>query len=240
MTEPIVASLPAGTGRGLSMRPGVRSAPRSPQWLLNQLPVGMLDSDFFVRFVSLFQELGTSLLENADNVDNLPDVSVAPDAMVRWLGSWIGLTSLDPSLPEELQRRIVDGSAQTLTWRGTVVGLRRFLELTTGGPAEVTDGGGVWREGEAPEDTAWVRMSVDTTGWLSESDFVELVRDEIPAHVHAELWVAGERAWVSDGTADPLPHRPSGSLPIAVVADDENTGPHGQVARPEAPAAHNE
>ncbi|MDQ1750785.1 MAG: hypothetical protein QOE71_1841 [Pseudonocardiales bacterium] len=237
MTEPVLASLPAGGGRAVSLRPGLRSAPRSPQWLLNQLPVGMLDSDFFVRFVSLFQDLGTSLLENADNVDNLPDVSVAPDSMVRWLGSWIGVNSLDPSLPEELQRRIVDGSAQTLTWRGTVVGLRRFLELTTGGPASVVDGGGVWREGEAPADTAWVKMSVDSTGWLSEADFVELVRDEIPAHVSAELWVGDRRAWTSETEYDPdevaLPPRPSGALPVAVVPDVEQTGPHGQTARPQ-------
>ena len=44
---------------------------RSPQWLLNQLPVGMLDGDFFVRFVSIFQELGGTLLEDADNIEYL-------------------------------------------------------------------------------------------------------------------------------------------------------------------------
>ncbi len=60
-------------------------------WLLNQLPVGMLDADFFVRFVSIFQELGGTLLEDADNIDNIADVTVAPDALVRWLGSWIGV-----------------------------------------------------------------------------------------------------------------------------------------------------
>ena len=38
------------------------------------------------------------------------------------------------------------------------MGLRQFLELTTGGSAQVSDGGGVWREGGAPSDTAWVNM----------------------------------------------------------------------------------
>jgi phage tail-like protein len=227
MTQP-VASLPAATGRGLDLRPGVRLTKRSPQWLLNQLPVGMLDSDFFVRFVSLFQELGTGLLEDADNIDNLPDVSVAPDAMVRWLGSWIGVNSLDPSLPDELQRRIVDGSAQTLTWRGTVSGLRRFLELTTGGPAEVVDGGGVWREGDAPADTAWVRMAVQSTGWLLEPDFVELVRDEIPAHVRAELWVDDRCVWASETEGGTIPPSSLGSLPIAREPVHEQIGPFGQ------------
>jgi phage tail-like protein len=183
--------------RTVAARPGIRPAARSPQWMLNQLPVGMNSSDFFVRFVSIFQEIGDSLLADADNLENVADVSVAPEAMVRWLGSWIGIDAIDPSLPVDLQRRIVTSSSQTLTWRGTAHGLRRFLELTTNGPADVTDGGGVWREGEAPTGTAWVRMIVASTGWLSEPDFVELVRDEVPAHVSAELFVRDRLIWSS-------------------------------------------
>jgi len=176
----------------------VSRSSRSPHWLLNQLPVGMLDADFFVRFVSIFQEIGSTLLEDADNIDNLVDVSVAPEPVVRWLGTWIGAESIDESLDDAVKRRIVAGAATTLTWRGTVHGLRRFLELTSGGPAEVEDGGGVWREGEAPADTAWVRMTVESTGWLDEADFVDLVRDEVPAHVRAELFVGDRRVWPAD------------------------------------------
>jgi phage tail-like protein len=176
---------------------GVKTAPRSPQWLLDQLPVGMLDSDFFVRFVSIFQEVATSLLEDADNIDNLVDLDVAPDAMVRWLGSWIGSGAIDPSLPHQLQRRIVRSAAHTLGWRGTKRGLKLFLELASGGPADVEDGGGVWRPGEVPADTAWVTMRVQSTGWLPEADFVALVRDEVPAHTCAELFVADHCVWRS-------------------------------------------
>jgi phage tail-like protein len=176
--------------------PEVVPAPRrNPQWLLNQLPVGMLDSDFFVRFVSIFQAVGGTLLEDADNIDYLADVSVAPEAMVRWLGSWIGTETIDESLDPTVQRRIVAGAAMSLTWRGTVAGLTRFLELTTGGPAQVVDGGGVFRDGEAPADTAWVRMIVESCGWMSEGDFIDLVRDEIPAHVRAELYIGDRRIW---------------------------------------------
>jgi phage tail-like protein len=180
----------------------VRRAARSPQWMLNQLPVGMLDSDFFVHFVSIFQELGDTLLEDADNIDNLLDLSVAPLPVVRWLGSWIGAAGIDASLPDELQRRIVASTAQTLVWRGTASGLRRFLELTSGGSAMVEDGGGVWRAGDAPLETAWVRMTVESTGWLPEADFVTLVRDEVPAHVRAELIVGRRRVCSSDPSAE--------------------------------------
>jgi phage tail-like protein len=195
MTDLVEVEL--GPTRTVAARPGIRPAARSPQWMLNQLPVGMNSSDFFVRFVSIFQEIGSSLLADADNIDNIADVSVAPEQMVRWLGSWIGVDAIDPSLPVDLQRRIVTSSSQTLTWRGTAQGLRRFLELTTNGPAEVVDGGGVWRDGEAPQDTAWVKMTVTSTGWLSEPDFVELVRDEVPAHVGAQLYVRDRLIWAS-------------------------------------------
>ncbi|GAB2460647.1 phage tail protein [Jatrophihabitans fulvus] len=177
-------------------------ARRSESWMLDQLPVGMLDSDFFVRFVRIFQDLGSTLLEDADNVDNILDVAVAPDALVRYLGSWIGSASVDPELPVELQRRIVRSAAETLTWRGTPQGLARFLELASGGPVSVRDGGGVWVDGDAPDNTAWVVMSVRSTGWMPEKDFVELVRDEVPAHVRAVLYVGERIVWRSNEDAE--------------------------------------
>jgi len=206
--EPIGGAAPALNGSGAVARGG-RSLPatghtrrrpaRHPNWLVNQMPVGMLDSDdgFFVRFLSLFQELGTTLVEGADNIENVLDPTVAPDPMVRWMGSWIGVDSVDPSLPRELQRMIVRSSARTMSWRGTRAGLEQFLEMTSGGAAEVVDGGGIWREGEAPADTAHVTMRVASTGWLEEGDFVALVRDEVPAHVRAELWIGDRRVWSS-------------------------------------------
>lgn len=176
-------------------------APRNPFWMVNQLPVGMLDSSFFVRFVSMFQELANPLLEDADNIEHVVDPTVAPEPMLRWLGSWIGLDAIDLQLPAELQRLVVRSSARTLSGRGTKAALTDFLQMTSGGPAEVVDGGGVWREGEAPADTAFVRMSVDSTGWQEEEDFIALLRDEIPANVRAELWIAGRLAWSSASAA---------------------------------------
>lgn len=182
----------------ISTVPRPRTMPeRSPTWLLNQLPVGLLDSDFFVRFLSIFQEIGDTLLADVDNIENLPALSVTPEGAVRWLGSWIGVSSIDPSLPDELQRRIVASAAQTLGRRGTTSGLRLFLELVSAGPATIDEGGGVWQDGEAPADTAWVRMRVESAGWLPEGDFVALVKDEVPAHVRAELYIGERCVWNS-------------------------------------------
>ncbi|MDF1603313.1 phage tail protein [Nocardioides sp. YIM 152315] len=171
---------------------------RSPTWMLDQLPVAMLDQDFFRRFVSIFQELGASLLEDADNVEHAADASVAPQPMLPYLASWIGVETIDDSQPEELQRRIVSSAAKTLTWRGTARGLRSYLELISEGPVEVEEGGGIWRAGEAPDDTSWVVMRVRSTGQLELDDFVDVVRDEVPAHVRAELYVGPDRVWTSE------------------------------------------
>jgi phage tail-like protein len=168
---------------------------RRNDWLVGQLPMGMLDDDFFIRFTSIFQELATTMLDGADNIPNVVDVTVAPDAMVRWLGSWIGVRSIDSSLPDGLQRRIVREAGQILAWRGTRRGLTQFLELLTGGPAEVEDSGGIFVAGAGGDRPPHVRMKVQSTGWISERDFLGLVEDELPANVTYELYVGDHRLW---------------------------------------------
>jgi len=168
---------------------------RRDDWLLNQLPMGMLEDDFFSRFVGIFQNVSTTMLDGVDNLDNIVDVTVAPEAVVRWMGAWLGVESIDSSLAHELQRRIVRESGKILAWRGTKRGLTGLLELMSGGPVTVEESGGVYPEGTSPGEAPFVRMHVESTGWVSEEDFVTLVRDELPAHVTFELFVGGRRVW---------------------------------------------
>lgn len=161
-------------------------------WLVDQLPLGMLDDEFFVRFVSIFQELADTHRANADSIEHAVDVSVAPPDMVRYLGRWIGVQAVDPSLPDEFQRRAVRAIGRMLPWRGTRRGLLDLLELVTGEPAEVVDPGGVHREGEAPPNDKHVVVRVRTTGWVTETDLWAIVAAEMPADVTFELQVRGE------------------------------------------------
>lgn len=167
--------------------------------MLDQLPVGMLSDDFFTRFVSIFQAEADTLLAHGENLPHLADPTVAPLAMVRWMADWIGLDGIDPDLPDATQRRLVTTAARTLRYRGTRGALHGFLELFSGGPARVDDGGGVWHEGEAPVDHAWVVMQVASTGGLPDADFVALIADHVPAHVRAELWVGDRQIWPEPG-----------------------------------------
>ena len=185
---------------------------RRSDWMLAQLPVGMLEDDFFVRFVSIFQEVGAGLLADADNVENLLEVTVTPPAFVRYLGSWTGAPALDASLPETVQRDVVRSWARMLAWRGTRRGLQEFLHLIVGDGAQVVDSGGVIRPLDSVEGPPWVHVTVPSTGWMSESDFAELVRDEVPAHVYLELYVGERRILPAEPTTS------SGALPGAPAA----------------------
>jgi phage tail-like protein len=178
---------------------GVVSPRRRSQgrWLVDQLPVGMQEDEFFVRFVSVFQDVADTYVEALDSIPSSMDLSVAPPSFVRWLGTWIGLDAVDAGLPVEVQRAWVRGYGEVLAWRGTRRGLQSLLELLSGGPATVEEGGGVYREdGAPPESPAWVRVRVESTGVLADSDFLRLVLDEVPAHTVLDLRV-GDRVLVA-------------------------------------------
>lgn len=177
---------------------------RRSDWLLAQLPMGMLDDDLFVRFVSIFQEVATSLLEDADNIPNVVDPTVAPVPALSWLASWLGVTWIEPSLPDELQRRLVRECGKALAWRGTRRGLEVLLEAVTGGEVLVEESGGVRRGTEPPTRAPdpSVRVAVRSTGWMSDDDFVELVTDEVPANVRCEIVVDGREIWPRPDGAD--------------------------------------
>jgi phage tail-like protein len=168
---------------------------RRDDWLIHQLPVGMVDDEFLVRFLSIFQNLSDTVLDQVDALPHNFDPAVAPDGMVRLMGRWIGLDWIDPSLADETQRRTVQEYSQLLKWRGTRRGMEQLLEIITGAPATVRDSGGVFHEGEAPAAEPHVRLEVESTGWAQEADLIRIVKAELPASVTFELLVAGRTIW---------------------------------------------
>lgn len=177
---------------------------RRSDWLIHQLPVGMVEDEFLVRFLSIFQDVTNTVWHHVDNLPHAFDPAVAPDAMVRTMGSWIGIDWIDSSLPDRVQREIVRRYAELLRWRGTARGMRLLLELITEGPATVTDSGGVYEAGAAPRMAPHVRMEVESTGWATESDLLRIVRNEVPAWLTFQLVVAGRTIW------PPTPSDPPG------------------------------
>ena len=168
---------------------------RRDDWLIHQLPVGMVDDEFLVRFLSIFQTITDTVFHQIDTLPHMFDPTVAPDTQVRLMGQWVGVDWIDPSLDDELQRRTVLEYADMLPWRGTRRGMQQLLETISGGPATVTDSGGVYHEGEAPAAPPHVRLEVESTGWADDEDLVQIVKSELPATVTFELRVAGRTIW---------------------------------------------
>jgi phage tail-like protein len=168
------------------------------RWLVDQLPLGMLEDDFFARFAAIFQDVADTLVDAIDTIPEAVDVSVAPAPFVRWLGSWIGADAVDAGdgaadgAGEAWQRGWLRCQSSALAWRGTCAGLETMLRRLCGDPVRVTDGGGVYLAGTCPaSDTGWVRIEVPGTGLLTGGDLVRLVRAEVPAHVAVTLLVGG-------------------------------------------------
>lgn len=168
---------------------------RRDDWLTHQLPVSMVEDEFLVRFLSIFQEVADTVVHQIDNLPHVFDPTVAPLPMVRVMGGWVGLDWIDPSLPDALQRRIVRQYFAMLRWRGTKRGMRQLLELITEAPAVVTETGGIYQEGDAPTGIGHVVLRVQTSGWATEADLLRIVRAELPASVTFELFVGDRRLW---------------------------------------------
>ncbi|HEY4332221.1 MAG TPA: phage tail protein [Ilumatobacteraceae bacterium] len=168
---------------------------RRDDWLLQQLPVGMAEDNFLSRFLMIFQTIADTELHQIDTIGHMFNPDVAPDAMVRALGAWIGIDWIDSSLPDALQRRIVNEYTELVQWRGTQRGLRQLLELISLEPAVVHDSGGVYLEDDAPPQPPHVKLYVASVGWATEKDLIRIVRSELPASVTFELYVRDRQIW---------------------------------------------
>lgn len=203
---------------------------RRSDWLAHQLPVGMTDDDFLMRFLSIFQTVSDTVLHQIDTLPHMFDPSVAPDPMVRLMSRWLGIELVDSSLDDAIQREIVLEYSKLLAWRGTKQGMQRMLEVITKGPVTVDDNGGVFPEGTAPRTAPHVRIAVDSTGWATEDDLLVMIRTELPASATFELSIGGHTIWpVASPELERLAVRAGASLPAsdpaaeAVMASPEAT-----------------
>ncbi len=163
--------------------------------LAGQLPGVLADDAFLSRFVGIFDELNDSVQAGVDVVEHVVDPTVSPPTLVRWLGGWLGVESIDPSAPELDQRIRVMVVGQLLWWRGTATGLRGLLGLLTDGPVEVSDSGGVFARDMAPPNSHTVSVRVSREGRTTDEHLLAVVRAEVPADVSFELTVGDRVLW---------------------------------------------
>ena len=162
----------------------------------DQLPACLAEDPFLRRFLQIFDAVANSVEMQVAGMEHIVDVSVAPDRMIRWLGGWLDIDDIDPSVPIERQRRWVKEMGRLLWWRGTKEGVEGILQLATGEDVAVIDTGGVYRQFQAPEvQPRHVRVLINAVGWTTEEHILTLLREELPAEVTFELRIGGRQVW---------------------------------------------
>jgi phage tail-like protein len=87
--------------------------------------------DFLARFLAIFDTVRDSVAARLDDFPALLDPMATPAAFLDWLGGWLGLAG-DRRIPEPRRRALLAEAHHLFHLRGTVAGVTRQVELTTG------------------------------------------------------------------------------------------------------------
>ncbi len=107
---------------------------------LDYLPSIFHDDPFLGRFLLPFQDVLDAFGDLLSGIDHLWSPALADPEFLPWLASWVALV-LDEEWDETKRRRLVREAVQLYRWRGTVKGLKRYLEIYTGLVPEIRE----WR-----------------------------------------------------------------------------------------------
>lgn len=183
---------------------------RRSDWLVDQLPMALRADPFLCSFLGIFQAVADGVQVHAHALVDIVDVNVTPPEMVRWMGTWLGVDCVDPSMPDELQRRLVRGVGRLAPWRGTKRGLQALLELVTAAPVQVADTGRIVVAGEEVLEEPFVWVEVQDAAGCTDEYLTALVAAELPPDVGFALRV-GSRAVTADN-GDGASHQVDGGL----------------------------
>jgi phage tail-like protein len=167
----------------------------TPYPLHTLMPAVFQEDAFTPRFTAAIDDVLSPIISTLDCLVAYLDPLIAPVDFLQWLSSWFGEV-FDESWPMERRRRFVAEAVEVFRTRGTVAGLRRELELGSGGRVEIAESGGVsWSlkpNAELPgEDVPRlaVRIVVDDISTVSETALEALIRAAKPAHLVHRLEV---------------------------------------------------
>jgi phage tail-like protein len=105
---------------------------------INFLPEIYRVNDFTGRFLMLFESFLEPVSAQVNGIENYFDPDLTPPEFLPWLASWIGI-SWDVPITDERKRVLLRKSLQLFQSRGTKDALKEFLEIYTGGKAEITE-----------------------------------------------------------------------------------------------------
>jgi len=98
---------------------------------LDYLPSIFQDDPLLDRFLLPFQEVMDAFGDLLSGIDHLWSPALADPEFLPWLASWVALV-MDEEWDEAKRRQLIGEAVELYRWRGTVKGLRRYLEIYTG------------------------------------------------------------------------------------------------------------
>jgi phage tail-like protein len=132
-----------------------------------------------------------------DCLETYVDPHQAPEDFLPWLASWVGV-SLAETWPAGRKRRVVAEAVARHRDRGTVPGLRAYVESLTDGDVEIEDNGGtLWSDDpdvEPPGDPVprlHVTVRVDDPASVDVERLRADLREVRPVHLPLTLDVRG-------------------------------------------------
>ena len=98
---------------------------------LEYLPAIYHEDDFLGQFLLPFEGVLTGFEELLSTIDHYFGPALADLEFLPWLANWVALV-LDEEWDEAKRRRLLGEAVELYRWRGTVRGLKRYLEIYTG------------------------------------------------------------------------------------------------------------
>lgn len=98
---------------------------------LDYLPAIHQEDPFLGRFLLPFEEVFAAFEDVLATIDRYFAPALTDQDFLPWLATWVSL-ALDEEWDEAKRRRLIGEAVELYRWRGTVKGLKRYLEIYTG------------------------------------------------------------------------------------------------------------
>ena len=97
------------------------------------------NNDYFLhRFLMMFQHILNTISIHLDNLDVYFNPLKTPSDFFPWLASWFAIR-YDFAVADETMRLLVKEAVKLYQWRGTKIGIQKFLEIITGVKPEIIE-----------------------------------------------------------------------------------------------------
>jgi phage tail-like protein len=107
---------------------------------LDYLPAIYSEDVYVGQYLVPFEDVLEGFRYLLDDVDRYFTPALTDQAFLPWLATWVALV-LDEEWDDAKRRRLISEAVQLYRWRGTVYGLKRYLEIYTGLVPEIRE----WR-----------------------------------------------------------------------------------------------